>query len=205
MADGAGNAQLLKHRTRHTRWLAILLLPAILVAQPLWMPDALHKVMDMTGVLCLVACCVGRIWCSIYIGGRKNGDLVAEGPYSVVRNPLYVFSFIGVVGIALLSKMATVLIIAPLIFAIYYRTVVAREEAFLMRQHGDAYGRYVKSVPRWIPDFSLWRDVPALTTSPKVIMAHVLDSSAFFLALILFEALDVLNLFGGQLVLFRLP
>ena len=37
----------------------------------------------------------GRIWCSLYIAGYKNNVLVIEGPYSMCRNPLYFFSFIG--------------------------------------------------------------------------------------------------------------
>ena len=38
---------------------------------------------------------MGRIWCSLYISGFKNAKLVTEGPYSLCRNPLYLFSYLG--------------------------------------------------------------------------------------------------------------
>ncbi len=41
---------------------------------------------------------------------------------------------------------------------------------------------YLLAVPRWLPNLSLWRDVPVLTTSPRVVMMHVRDGMAFFLA-----------------------
>ncbi len=200
--DQANEAVLVKNRTRHTRWLGLALLPLIVFVQPLWMPEWLNKTLDVIGVLCLVACCFGRIWCSVYVGGRKNRELVDIGPYSVVRNPLYVFSFIGVIGIALLSKMATVLILAPLIFALYYRVVVARE---LLAKHGEGYRAYLRNVPRWLPQWSLWKDAQTVATNPKVVASHLLDCSAFFLALVLFEGLDIVNGLERLPILLRLP
>ena len=50
----------------------------------------------------------GRIWCSLYIAGYKNNVLVIEGPYSMCRNPLYFFSFIGGLGVACATETFTV-------------------------------------------------------------------------------------------------
>jgi protein-S-isoprenylcysteine O-methyltransferase Ste14 len=36
-----------------------------------------------------------RLWCSLYISGYKNSQLITSGPYSLCRNPLYFFSFVG--------------------------------------------------------------------------------------------------------------
>ena len=35
----------------------------------------------------------------LYVGGRKNAELVTTGPYSMMRNPLYFFSLLGVAGV----------------------------------------------------------------------------------------------------------
>src|SRR5882762_3924792 len=61
---------------------------------PRWSPRV-ESVIEWAGRLLIVVCILGRTWCSLYIGGRKTRRLVMAGPYSVSRNPLYVFSVIG--------------------------------------------------------------------------------------------------------------
>jgi protein-S-isoprenylcysteine O-methyltransferase Ste14 len=198
-------AFLLKRRTSHTRWLVLTLLPLPAVAQPLWMSHWLGEALETAGALCVAVCIVGRVWCAIYIGGRKSSRLVTRGPYSVVRNPLYLFSFIGLVGIALVSKMATLLIVAVLIFAAYYRTVVAREEAYLLRLHGATFEAYLRTVPRWWPNFARWRDSRRRVFSTKVVLTHIRDSSLFLMGAVFFESRDLLREFELVPVLLRLP
>lgn len=57
-----------------------------------------REVAELTGYLLLIAAALGRIWAFAYIGGRKNRELCQKGPYALTRNPLYFFSFLGVVG-----------------------------------------------------------------------------------------------------------
>ena len=123
------SSRLLKNRPRHLRALALVVIPIIALASPGEHPEWMNELAEVLGVVCLVVCLVGRGWASIYVAGRKNQELVTVGPYSVVRNPLYVFSFIGVVGIGLISEMMALLAVAVVAFAVSFHLVVRREEA----------------------------------------------------------------------------
>src|ERR1700694_4620271 len=78
----------------------LLAIGLVVVADSRW-PGGhpLHESIEWIGISCIVFAIVGRTWSSLYIGGRKTRTLVSVGPYSVSRNPLYVFSIIGGVGV----------------------------------------------------------------------------------------------------------
>jgi len=73
-------------------------------------------VIDSVALLLLLTACLGRVWCIMYIGGQKNTSVVTAGPYSMVRNPLYVFSFIGAIGLVLMTHS---MVIAALLLIFY--------------------------------------------------------------------------------------
>ena len=60
--------------------------------------------MCFLGVLMVVFGWFGRIWASLYIEGNKTKNLVTSGPFSMVRNPLYFFSLIMLLGFCLALK-----------------------------------------------------------------------------------------------------
>ncbi|MBY0531885.1 MAG: hypothetical protein K2P86_07925 [Xanthobacteraceae bacterium] len=72
--------------------------------------SAARELIEFFGLLMIVACIVLRIFCSLYIGGRKISSLVVAGPYSVCRNPLYAASIIGAIGIGAQQGSATALV-----------------------------------------------------------------------------------------------
>lgn len=201
----SGAPRLFANRTRHTRWLVVLLLPIVMMIVPPKRADSVADMMQTLGVVCLMVCMVGRVWCALYIAGRKSIELVALGPYSIVRNPLYIFSFIGVIGIGLISQVLTLLAIAMITFVVYHVVVVKSEEAVLSAIHDAAFARYMDSVPRWIPDFSKWRDAPSLEIEPRIVLHHLIDSSLFFLAFVFFEVMKMLRLANPYLPSVILP
>ncbi len=79
-----------------------------------------------------------RVWAVGYIGSpsRKNIFLgtyvIANGPYRIIKNPLYVGNFLLVIGVILLFSppvwFATVIIIA---FLIEYSIIVMSEQNYL--------------------------------------------------------------------------
>src|SRR5579871_3425525 len=113
--------KLLKARQLHSRIFAVLAVLLLLISQP-WMADdnPLRQMMMWLGYALVIAGAFGRAYCSAFIGGRKNDVVVREGPFSVVRNPLYVFSFMAAVGIGMESGMFVMLALLAGAFILYY-------------------------------------------------------------------------------------
>jgi protein-S-isoprenylcysteine O-methyltransferase Ste14 len=194
-----------KQRTRRTRRIVWALVAPVAVCAPLATTPWLLVPVKMFGLLCLVVCMVGRAWSALYIGERKRHELVRVGPYSIVRNPLYLASFAGTIGVASQSGMLTLAAFAAFAFAAYHRVTVAREEEFLRERHGPVYDAYVRAVPRWWPRLSGWRDMPRVSASPSLVLKYLGESSFFFLSVPLFEGIRLLQEAGVVPILLRLP
>ena len=165
----------------------------------------MREIGKWSGFAAVTLCVLGRCWCAAYIAGRKNRVLVTAGPYSVVRNPLYLFSFFGVVGIGSLSGTVTLTALLAVLFAVYYREVSLREEAVLGATFGDRYAAYRTRVPAWLPRFRLWQDAPSMSVELKPFLCSIRDSAWFFAAIPAFEALWALQDAGALPILLRLP
>ncbi|MGE4403613.1 MAG: isoprenylcysteine carboxylmethyltransferase family protein [Desulfobulbus sp.] len=141
-------------RWRHPVSMAVILVCALilLITPPHWSPQSLGwHIADSLGFILVVIAAFGRIWCSLYISGYKEDRVVAEGPYAIVRNPLYVFSFIGAIGLGLITQHLVVPGIIALAFLLYYPLVVRGEEQVLGHKFGPLYDAYKSSVPRFLP------------------------------------------------------
>lgn len=149
-----------------------------------------HETVETVGLGAIILAIVGRGWCTLYIGGRKKAEIVDRGPYSITRNPLYVFSFIGAFGIGAQSGslvIATAFVAAAMLV---FHFTVQREEAFLLREFGETYARYVARTPRFLPNPALWRDADELTIRPSLFLMTIRDGLVLLLAIPLFELID---------------
>lgn len=164
-----------------------------------------HEMIEWLGIVLIVVCILGRTWSSLYIGGRKIEEFVQTGPYSVMRNPLYFFSFLGAAGIGMQVGSVTLgLICAALAWLVFY-TVVRQEEQVLTDRYGAAYRDYLARVPRFLPDPKLWHDEPTLTIRPPRVLMTFADALVFLLAVPLAELFEHLQDTGAIPVLLRLP
>lgn len=164
-----------------------------------------HEHVELAGFVAMIVSIVGRAWCSLYIGGRKKSEIVDRGPYSITRNPLYVFSYLGAFGIGAQSGSVTIglgFVVAAM--AVFYLTV-QREEAFLEREFGAVYTAYKARTPRFWPRLSLWRDEEQLTIRPALFVTTILDGLVFLLAIPVFELIDAGQAAHWLRVVFHLP
>lgn len=121
----------------------------------------------------------GRIWCSFFISGRKDGELVTEGPYSISRNPLYVFSCIGLVGVGLTTETLTYPLLFLAIFGLYYPGIMAREERRLEELFGESFRQYRQRAPLFWPNSGLYSEPTSWSSNPRLFRRHILSDIWF--------------------------
>lgn len=194
MTNPEPNPTLVKARQNHSRIFVVILVLVLLISKPMFAAgDFPRECMLWFGYAMVIFGAFGRVYCSAFIGGRKNDEVVRAGPFSVVRNPLYVFSFIAMIGIGLQSGMILLTLCLIVAFVLYYPLVVAKEEAFLEHKFGEPYIKYKQEVPRWIPNMKLWNEPEQVDAKPKFIRKTMLDASIFFLPLLCFALIASLQ------------
>ena len=111
----------------------------------------------VVGILCAFMGAWLRTWGSAYLGidvmsdqNMRADEVVADGPYRYVRNPLYLGMWFNALALALLMPVSGAIFMLVLAVAITIRTIL-REEAFLRTQLGDTYIAYCAKVPRLLP------------------------------------------------------
>lgn len=155
-----------------------------------------HEGVEALGLALIILAIVGRGWCSLYIGGRKKAEIVDRGPYSVTRNPLYVFSFIGTFGIgAQTGSLVMGAIFALAAFLVFLRTI-GREEVWLAKHFGGTYDAYRARTPRFWPDVSRWRDAEELSVRPVFFLRTLRDGLTFLAAIPVMEGIEHLQATG---------
>ena len=158
----------------------LLLLPLVLFAAPIWarMPWV-FEILEVLGVALLIAGVLGRFWAILYIGGRKNSMVMQDGPYSICRHPLYLFSTISVAGFGLmLGSLVLTAVFTILTFSILSQTA-AKEEERLRSIFGAEYEAYATRVPRIWPKPSLFRTEPEVTFRVDHLRTNLMDALVF--------------------------
>ncbi|AFK63876.1 nickel-cobalt-cadmium resistance protein [Advenella kashmirensis WT001] len=191
----------LKHLSRVQRQRRGLLLAAalVIIALSLFTESAwrnvtlMHDLIQASGLVLILCGALGRIWSSLYLNGRKNTELMTHGPYSVTRNPLYVFSIMGVTGMGLLSgSLLTGLISGGLIYLVF-NWVIAQEEGTLELIFGEPYRNYKRHVPRLGITLRYWNNPAHLEISMKALGRTVREALCFLLAGPFFILLNFLH------------
>jgi protein-S-isoprenylcysteine O-methyltransferase Ste14 len=173
---------------------AVLAFAFVIVGESRW-PDGstMHESIEWAGLALIVVCIVGRTWSTLYIGGRKNDVLVTEGPYSITRNPLYLFSIIGAAGAGAQLGSMTAALAAGFIAWIVFRWTARREEAAILAAFPQDYPRYFARVPRFLPRFRLWSAPATIVVHPRTVVTTFLDALIFLAAIPVAELFDVLH------------
>ncbi|MBA68803.1 MAG: sodium:proton antiporter [Rhizobiales bacterium] len=163
----------------------------------------IEDAIELFGIGLVGIAVTGRLWATLYVGGRKSIQLVQDGPYSVTRNPLYVFSTIGAFGVGMQAGSLIVGALAGVITA-FILLLTARQEAdFLRAEFGPAYEEYEKRVPMFFPKLSLYVEPETLQILPRKLHSTLIDGAFFFLAFPVLELIEVFQEHGLLPVFFQ--
>ncbi len=187
--------------------LTLLCVPAILVTAPLVSRASLGgMVIFALSLVCLSLAVLIRTWASIYVGGRKGRELVTSGPYSLVRNPLYVGSFFGSFGVGLGFGSFTLGLLLTVLSYLVFDWLVKREEARLREEFTPAvFDAYTSAVHRWIPAMKPLPPVERMNVDGATVMRTLLQALLFFAGLALAYGLELARAAGWIAPLIQLP
>lgn len=146
-----------KHRIRATTIIVLLLLvwKFVSVGPPDAVADRHSRYLGIG--LILVACGLSlRTWAAGTL--RKHQGLTTTGPYSIIRNPLYVGTFMMVGGFAILANASAIVWMASGACLAMCICAVLHEERTLSDHFGATWRQYALATPRFIPRRLVARD-----------------------------------------------
>ena len=192
MAVNRGLAE--RARTLLIRVSLVVVLVLLLLSDSHWRSsDSLLTLLFPLGIFLAAIGAIGRLWCSVYISGYKTNRLITDGPYAMCRNPLYFFSLIGVVGVALTTETLVIPVALFAGFVFYYPSVVLGEEARLAEIHGQAYQDYCRATPRFFPSWSALTEPEEYMVRPAIIRKSFMDAVWFVWGVGVIELIKALH------------
>jgi protein-S-isoprenylcysteine O-methyltransferase Ste14 len=126
-------------KTRKPLFILVLLLVAPF-ARPEWLLAGF--VVSMIGEFI-------QLWC--FASLDKNSTLTIRGPYTMVRNPMYLGRFFIPFGFLMLLGQWWLLLVYTVVYWKYMDARVEREEAHLQPIFGAPYDEYRAQVRRFLP------------------------------------------------------
>lgn len=97
-----------------------------------------------------------------HTSGRNQGRQIAAqlnttGPYSLVRNPLYVGNALMWAGVVMYARSPWLAVTVALVFWLVYERIVFAEEEFLRERFGAAFVEWAAVTPPFLPRFRGYR------------------------------------------------
>jgi protein-S-isoprenylcysteine O-methyltransferase Ste14 len=193
------------HRLRVSRIFAIAFFLVVLAMESAHEGSLVSTALFLLGLLLVGVATVGRLWCSLYISGHKNSELITTGPYSLSRNPLYFFSLLGFAGIGFASETVTLGAVLAAAMLIGYPAVIRQEEAVLRERFGAEFEAYCARVPRFLPKLSAYVEPETYTVNPRLFRRSMLDVVWFIWFVGILEFVEALHEYHYVQPLIHLP
>ena len=192
-------------RIRLTQLLYLLVLALVALSGGRILQGGAALLAQSAGFLLVAAAVLGRLWTTLFIAGRKEEQLVRDGPFSRCRHPLYLGSIVGAAGIGLTTLSLTLTIGLPLAVGAIVFMAARREDAALLATHGAAWREYRDSVPAFRPGGPVRRTPESVTVPVRIYRKAFLDAASFLGLWLIVLLLESLRAGGAWQPYFRLP
>lgn len=186
--------------------LATAFILLFLFSTPLWgATAAVHEPMEIAGLVLLFIAILGRLWSILYIGSHKNSRLITDGPYSMTRNPLYLFSLVAITGIGLM--FGSLLITAALTGSAFliFRGTSLLEAAHLRFKFGATYDAYAARTPLLWPDPRAYKSEQEVTFSTVALATTFRDAIVLLGLFPIMELVEHLHASGYLVTIIQIP
>jgi protein-S-isoprenylcysteine O-methyltransferase Ste14 len=138
---------------RRVRLTAILF--ALLLIEDVWDRTAPHNLTNLTDYKVLLG--LGLVFSGLALRSwaagtlHKHKELTVSGPYAIVRHPLYIGSFMMMLGFCQLvdDEENIWFVVGPVLAMYIYRAI--HEEKFLAAKFPDQWTEFARKVPRFFP------------------------------------------------------
>jgi len=134
-------------RIRRTQFLFLVVLFLVATSDGRGLQGLAGLGAQSLGFVLVAAGTLYRMWSSVFIAGRKDVEIVRDGPYARCRHPLYLGSLVAGIGLALSTRSLVLAVALPAVLAGLMAVAIRREERFLARTHGRAWTDYAARVP----------------------------------------------------------
>jgi protein-S-isoprenylcysteine O-methyltransferase Ste14 len=117
---------------------------------------ALGVVLAVAGIALIFGAqlAMGNAW-RVGVDPEERTQLVTDGPFGLVRNPIYSAMIPKIAGLALMAPTALAIAALAILVIALELQVRAVEEPYLLDAHGDAYATYAAHVGRFAPGLGL--------------------------------------------------
>lgn len=194
-----------KYRILISRLAAVIVFFFIVAGKSRWEAEneVFTFILFVIGIALVGIGSLGRMWCSLYIAGYKDEQLITKGPYSLCRNPLYFFSMVGVLGIGFCTETLTFPILFIILFSCYYPFVIKSEEKRLLAIFGSEFEKYNQKIPAFFPNNSTFEEPETYVVNPLVYRIHIFSALWFVWIVGILEVIEGLREIGLFKALWR--
>jgi protein-S-isoprenylcysteine O-methyltransferase Ste14 len=180
-----------------SRLFAVVILLLVLFTGQSFPDDSVLDIsFELMGLFLLTICSMGRLWALMYISGNKSHEIITDGPYSIVRHPLYLFSLLGAMGIGLVSENLLVLAVIMIFYIIYYPLTILAEEKKMKNKFGQTYLEYKHVTPMFMPKFSLYKGPHFYVVNADAFVKNFISGMWFIWIYILFAIIEKAQYMG---------